>query len=42
MVTALAWALAALFSQGRPTQYLTVATAVLALSHNSGGHGWTW
>ncbi|MGW1160875.1 hypothetical protein ACWD5Q_21260 [Streptomyces sp. NPDC002513] len=40
--TALAWALAALFDQGRPTQYLTVATAVLALSHNSGGHGWTW
>ncbi|MGW1167913.1 hypothetical protein [Streptomyces sp. NPDC002550] len=40
--TALAWALAALCSQGRATRYLTVATAVLALSHNSGGHGWTW
>ncbi|MGW5258028.1 hypothetical protein ACWERW_34745 [Streptomyces sp. NPDC004012] len=40
--TALAWALAALFRQGRPTRCLTVATAVLALSHNSGGHGWTW
>lgn len=40
--TALAWAVAAVFAQGRPTQYLTMATAVLALSHNSGGHGWTW
>ncbi|MGW3361169.1 hypothetical protein ACWDFL_38305 [Streptomyces bungoensis] len=40
--TALAWAVAAVFNQGRPTQYLTMATAVLALSHNSGGHGWTW
>ncbi|WP_055492344.1 hypothetical protein [Streptomyces sp. TP-A0356] len=39
--TALAWALAALFRQGRLTQYLVVTTAVLALSHNSGGHGWT-
>ncbi|MER6125461.1 hypothetical protein ABT173_23100 [Streptomyces sp. NPDC001795] len=39
--TALAWALAALFHQGRLTQYLTVTTGVLALSHNSGGHGWT-
>ncbi|MEU1598730.1 hypothetical protein ABZ468_39450 [Streptomyces sp. NPDC005708] len=38
---AVAWALAALFRQGRLTQYLIVATAVLALSHNSGGHGWT-
>ncbi|MEU7305961.1 polyprenol phosphomannose-dependent alpha 1,6 mannosyltransferase MptB [Streptomyces sp. NPDC007189] len=40
--TALAWAMAALFGQGRPTRYLAVTTAVLALSHNSGGHGWTW
>jgi hypothetical protein len=40
--TAPAWALAALFSQGRQSQYLALATAVLALSHNSGGHGWTW
>ncbi|AKJ09534.1 hypothetical protein ABB07_05720 [Streptomyces incarnatus] len=40
--TALAWATAALFSPGRATRYLTVTTAVLAMSHNSGGHGWTW
>ncbi|MEU7058522.1 hypothetical protein [Streptomyces sp. NPDC046197] len=38
--TALACALAALFPHGRLTQYLAVATAVLSLSHNSGGHGW--
>ncbi len=36
-----AWTLAALFRQGRLTQYLVVTTVVLALSHNSGGHGWT-
>lgn len=40
--TALAWALAAFFRHNRLTQYLIVTTAVLALSHNSGGHGWTW
>jgi hypothetical protein len=40
--TALAWALAALFRQGRLTQYLIVTTAVLALFHSGGGHGWTW
>jgi hypothetical protein len=40
--TALACALAALSRQGRLTSYLTVTTAVLALFHNSGGHGWTW
>ncbi|MCW7942028.1 hypothetical protein AAW14_08220 [Streptomyces hygroscopicus] len=39
--TALAWALAALYRQGRLTRYLVVTTAVLAMSHNSGGHGWT-
>ncbi|MFF3905893.1 hypothetical protein ACFYZJ_07740 [Streptomyces sp. NPDC001848] len=39
--TALAWASAALFRQGRLTRYLVATTGVLALSHNSGGHGWT-
>jgi hypothetical protein len=39
--TALACALAAMFRQGRITQYLIATTAVLALFHNSGGHGWT-
>ncbi|MBC9729632.1 hypothetical protein [Streptomyces sp. TRM68367] len=39
---ALACALAALAGQGRLTQYLIGTTAVLALFHNSGGHGWTW
>ncbi|MFJ9905146.1 hypothetical protein ACIRVK_19985 [Streptomyces sp. NPDC101152] len=39
---ALAWALAALVRQGPLTRYLIVATGVLALFHNSGGHGWTW
>ncbi|WP_369386631.1 hypothetical protein AB5J72_02745 [Streptomyces sp. CG1] len=38
---ALACALAALFCQLRLTQVLIAATAVLALLHNSGGHGWT-
>ncbi|MGW0476290.1 polyprenol phosphomannose-dependent alpha 1,6 mannosyltransferase MptB [Streptomyces coeruleorubidus] len=40
--TALACAMAALAGQGRLTQYLIGTTAVLALFHNSGGHGWTW
>ncbi|MEV6942943.1 hypothetical protein AB0N07_13280 [Streptomyces sp. NPDC051172] len=40
--TGLACALAALTRLDRFTPYLTVTTAVLALSHNSGGHGWTW
>lgn len=40
--TALACALTVLSRQGRLTAYLTVTTAVLALFHNSGGHGWTW
>ncbi|GHK04003.1 hypothetical protein ACWEWI_28275 [Streptomyces sp. NPDC003753] len=39
--TAVAWASAALFRQGRLTRYLVVTTALLAMSHNSGGHGWT-
>jgi hypothetical protein len=38
---ALPCALAALYRHGRLTRYLTVTTAVLALAHNSGGHGWT-
>ncbi|MGV9351394.1 hypothetical protein ACWDSD_43140 [Streptomyces spiralis] len=38
---ALAWAPAALSPQGRLTGYLVATTAVLALVHNSGGHGWT-
>ncbi|MGW4568402.1 hypothetical protein ACWEN3_40645 [Streptomyces sp. NPDC004561] len=37
---ALAFALAALFRHLRLTQALVVATAVLALCHNGGGHGW--
>ncbi|WP_328828892.1 hypothetical protein OHT77_14930 [Streptomyces sp. NBC_00252] len=40
--TALTCALAALSRPGRLTPYLTATTAVLALCHNSGGHGWTW
>jgi hypothetical protein len=40
--TALAWALASLSSQGRLTRYLAVTTAVLALFHSGGGHGWSW
>ncbi|OLZ66335.1 hypothetical protein AV521_27850 [Streptomyces sp. IMTB 2501] len=40
--TALACALAALSRPSRLTQYLIATTAVLALVHNSGGHGWTW
>ncbi|ALV32251.1 hypothetical protein AS200_09520 [Streptomyces sp. CdTB01] len=40
--TALAWAPVALFRHGRPTSYLVMTTTVLALFHNSGGHGWTW
>ncbi|MFI5688742.1 polyprenol phosphomannose-dependent alpha 1,6 mannosyltransferase MptB [Streptomyces sp. NPDC051636] len=39
---AYAWALAAMFRQGRLTQYLVVTTAVLALFHSGGGHGWRW
>lgn len=38
--TALACALAVLFRSARLTQCLIVATAALALLHNSGGHGW--
>jgi hypothetical protein len=37
---ALACATAALFRHFRLTQVLIAATAVLALFHNSGGHGW--
>ncbi|WEO99695.1 hypothetical protein A6P39_039760 [Streptomyces sp. FXJ1.172] len=40
--TALAFVTAALFRESRLTGYLIVTTAVLALCHNSGGHGWTW
>jgi hypothetical protein len=35
-------ALAAMFRQGRLTQYLIVVTAVLFLFHSGGGHGWRW
>ncbi|MEU8588395.1 hypothetical protein AB0C59_15565 [Streptomyces sp. NPDC048664] len=39
---AFAWALAAMFPQGRRvTQGLVVTTAVMALFHSGGGHGWT-
>ncbi|MEU6220964.1 hypothetical protein ABZ845_26185 [Streptomyces sp. NPDC047022] len=38
---AFAWALAAMFQQGRRlTQGLVVTTAVMALFHSGGGHGW--
>jgi hypothetical protein len=40
--TALAWPLAALLPRSPMTRWLAVATAVLALAHNTGGHGWTW
>ncbi|MFF4490330.1 hypothetical protein ACFY0F_28210 [Streptomyces sp. NPDC001544] len=39
---AFAWALAAMFRQGRATGYLVVVTAVMALFHSGGGHGWSW
>ncbi|MGW3099545.1 hypothetical protein ACWDCC_39560 [Streptomyces sp. NPDC001102] len=40
--TALAWALAALVRQVPLTRCLIISTAILALLHNSGGHGWSW
>ncbi|MER6530894.1 hypothetical protein [Streptomyces sp. NPDC001508] len=40
--TALAWVLAVLGRQGHLTRHLIITTGVLALLHNSGGHGWTW
>ncbi|MGW2642331.1 hypothetical protein [Streptomyces sp. NPDC001348] len=38
---AFAWALAAMYRQGRATAYLVVVTAVMALFHSGGGHGWS-
>ncbi len=40
--TAAVWATAALLPRGPLTRWLVLTTSVLAFSHNSGGHGWTW
>ncbi|MDF3287985.1 hypothetical protein [Streptomyces silvisoli] len=40
--TATVWATAALLPRGPLTRWLILTTSVLAFSHNSGGHGWTW
>jgi hypothetical protein len=40
--TATVWATAALLPRGPLIRWLILTTSVLAFSHNSGGHGWTW
>ncbi|MGW7006107.1 glycosyltransferase 87 family protein [Streptomyces sp. NPDC054933] len=40
--TAPVWAMAALLPRSPLIRWLILTTSVLAFSHNSGGHGWTW
>ena len=40
--TATVWATAAQLPRGPLVRWLILITCVLAFSHNSGGHGWSW
>jgi len=39
---AIAWPLAAVLPRSRTTKWLALLSAVLAMVHNTGGHGWVW